>query len=281
MQIKTDTMDELWHTANKTILLARTPHLAHWHGLTTVVNENLLRCNSMEWSLDLGTDLWLTRSRFTKLQRDYLYWPEVEGFIQRATKIQTMNRGVVTQLICRNHGAKDHPVAQSYQWGNCLLAFTFRGGKKNRPTIGLHSRVSYISYMGGLDLSLAYVLGTYIAEQTGIAIEDFAFCWYSDVLQMQTMKSVAYYHRFGLMEDYIDNLSLSHDDRPTLRLSRSIMHRLRKKHEHGPGWETEKFGPLKRLRQRYEHYIDTGETKPSCPVDTLNLDGIRLLERSN
>lgn len=275
MIVKYPTMDKLWTGSIRRMLLAPTAELNHWHGATTIINSNFLTADSMQYSFDAGRDLWLTRSRFTKLQRDYLYGEEVEAFLARTAKIHSLNRGVVTQLVCRNHGVREHPTQDTYQWGNCLLAFTFRGGKKNKPTIGMHSRVSYVSYMGGFDLALAYVLGKEVAAATGIELEDIGFEWYSDVLQLHAMKSIPFYHAREFVEEYIDNTSISHADKPSLRLARSCLSRLRRKHEEGPTWDTEKHGPLKHLRQRYEYYIDTGESKmPSCPVDTLTLDGI-------
>lgn len=272
------TLNGLWHGACKRLLVATTDELDHWHGLTTMFYDNFLQCESMEFNVDIGRDMWMTRSRFTKLQRDYLEWEQVESFINRSQRIYTKasRRGVVTQLICRNHGQRKHDG--HYQWGNCLLAFTFHGGLKHRPTFALHSRVSMAPYMGAFDLSLCWVLARMIAESCDFPVEDMRFRWYSDSLQFPAMKAIPYIHSFDCLK-YLDSRKLSHEHRPTLRIARLCLHRLRSRHEQGIPLESEVYGPIKRLRTRYQDVIDHDKYKPSCPVQSLDLEPLRTWER--
>jgi hypothetical protein len=281
MYAKFDTMDELWSKTIRHMLLANKSQLGHWHAQTSFIYDNLLIADSMDWNLDVGKNLWLTKLRFTKLQRDYLFWPEVESFIDRSSKIYQVasKRGVVTQILCAKHesvtrNASPANLAKQYQWGNCLLAFTFSGGKVTPPTLAMHSRTSYISYVGGLDLSLGYVLGSMIAEANGFDIGEMRFRWYADALQLHALKSMPAYHSLGFT-DYIDDLSIDTSDRPSLRLARGFLTKLRLKRDNGPRMEDEKHGPTKRMRYLFERYTNDGLTPPSVPVDTLSLEPLQ------
>jgi hypothetical protein len=106
----------------------------------------------------------LLRARFTILQRDYLDLRELELFLDRCKSIGLgeAKRGVVTQMFAKQHGRRD----KKYRWGNCMLGWSFRGGNKyEQPTLTMHSRVSYIAYIGGADLALCYVLAREIGTQ--------------------------------------------------------------------------------------------------------------------
>ena len=132
-----------------------------------------------------------------------------------------------------------------------MLGWTFRGGGRNGgpPTLAMHSRVSYIAYIGGLDLALCHVLARTIGERTGLQPKDFAFRWYVDSLQFHGFKSIPYLFRHnldGLLTT--DSEEFPSSDYPTLRLVRRWYSVVVDEYKRGVPLEDQKYGPLRRIR---------------------------------
>jgi hypothetical protein len=157
-------------------LFAKRKDLDFVASMDTIRYDCLLSCDSMAFDFDMGRDLWLTKSRFTILQRDYLDLYNLETFLRRCKDIGTgaSKRGVITQLFAKQHAMRE----KKYRWGNCMLGWDFRGGTRDQPpTLTMHSRVSYVAYIGGLDLALCHVLAREIGKKVGAEPEEFAFRW--------------------------------------------------------------------------------------------------------
>lgn len=268
------TLTDLWHKSAHKMLFMSADELDFIASIDTMCYDNVLRCDSMAYDFDAGRDLWLTKSRFTVLQRDYLDLYELESFLDRCESIGLgeAKRGVVTEMPCRRHARAD----KKYRWGNCMLGFTYRGGNKHeRPTLALHSRVSYIAYIGGLDLALAHVLAREIGQRVGCNVEDFQFRWYVDSLQFHGFKSIPYLFRFGL-DDVLAEANPRYPDEeyPTIKLVRKWWIQMQRKREQGISHEEEKYGPFKRIRKRYAQYLD-GPQMDSVPIESLTFDPLR------
>ena len=276
MRKRYDTLTDLWHKSANRQLFMKEEDLDFVASIDTMCYDNVLSCDSMQYDFDMGRDLWLTKSRFTVLQRDYLDLYDLETFLDRCESIGLgeAKRGVVTTMFCKQH--KSTP--KKYRWGNCMLAFTFRGGNKyEKPTLVLHSRVSYIAYIGGLDLALAHVLAREIGRRIGCTPADIQFRWHVDSLQFHGFKSIPYLFRLGL--DPV--LAAPHDDKkypsadyPTIKLVRKWWGPMVHKHEQGIPPEAEKYGPLKRIRKRYAQYVD-GPQMASVPIEQLTFQPLR------
>lgn len=273
-------LTELWHKSAQSMLFAKEEDLDFIASIDTMVYDNLLTCDSMAFDFDLGRDLWLTKPRFTVLQRDYLDLYELGLFLDRCKSIGLgeAKRGVVTQMFAKQHKRAN----KKYRWGNCMLGWSFRGGNKyEKPTLTMHSRVSYIAYIGGADLALCYVLAREIGRKIGCKPRDFAFRWHVDSLQFHGFKSIPYLFRFGF-DDILrdDSEEYPSTDYPTLKLVRRWWTVMVQKHEDGVPLEDEKYGPLRRIRRRYgEHLLDPehtlGVAPPQCPIKQLNFDPLR------
>jgi hypothetical protein len=242
--------------------------------IDTMLYDNVLSCDSMAYDFDAGRDLWLTKSRFTVLQRDYLDLYDLETFLDRCESIGLgeAKRGVVTTMFCKQHKMSD----KKYRWGNCMLAFTYRGGNRHeRPTLVLHSRVSYIAYIGGLDLALAHVLGREIARRVGCEVEDLQFRWHVDSLQFHGFKSIPYLFRLEL-DPVLETEEARYpsDEYPTIALVRRWWKVMAQKRREGIPWHEEKYGPFKRIRHRYAQYLD-GPALPPVPIDQLTFKPLR------
>jgi hypothetical protein len=238
--------------------------------IDTISYDNLLAAESMALDLDLGRDLWLNRSRWTRLVRQYLDPSATAMFLDRAADIGLGEgkRGVVTQMPC----ASVRREAKKHRWGNCMLGFTYRGVRNGkfdqRPTLAMHSRVSYIAYIGGLDLGLAHVLAREISRRIEVPVEEFRFRWYIDALQFHGFKSLPLLYR----REYIEDLERSalRKKYPTIKLVGKWWDKVVQDTESGKPLTEEKYGPLRRVKRRYMEYVEE-DYLPRVPVDSLTL----------
>lgn len=236
--------------------------------IDTIAYDNLLAAESMAFDLDMGRDLWLNKSRWTRLVRQYLDPSETRRFVDRAAAIGTGEgkRGVVTSMHC----ASVTREAKKHRWGNCMLGYSFRGLRKpkGQPCFTMHSRVSYIAYIGGLDLALAHVLARTIGERINCPVEDFAFRWHVDSLQFHGFKSLGYLYKEQFVAD-LENRALRQKF-PTIKLVGRWWDQIVNDLEAGVPLEAQKYGPLRRIRRRYEEYVNE-EFLPTVTVADLDL----------
>lgn len=285
-----ETLDDLWHkTVQDSLVFVHKDNVDMISGLSAKEFDVVLATDSMYFDLDLGTDLWLTKQRFTKLKKDYLPRNgEVEKFIARAVQIakKDSKRGVVTQMHTRQHGVKGptkgpkgSETPGNYQWGNCMLGFSFRGGWKDlQPTISLHSRASSLSDVGALDLALSYVLAREIGAQIDVEPENFAFRMFADSIQWQGLKGLAYIFTQDLVEDVDDEETYPSKEYPELRNIRRCLLKLREGEKAGMQPHEELFGPWKRMRERYYKWRNDEVVRPPVGLDELDL-GVKLTKR--
>jgi hypothetical protein len=238
--------------------------------IDTIAYDNYLACDSMAFDLDLGRDLWLNRQRWTRLVRQYLDPSEVRRFVDRAADVGLGEgkRGVVTNMFCANVTRE----AKKHRWGNCMMGFVYRGLRNGKfdeqPTLSLHSRVSYIAYIGGLDLGLAHVLAREIGKRIEVPVEDFRFRWHIDALQFHGFKSLPLLYRREYIDD-LENLDLR-GEYPTIKLVGRWWDKIVADTESGKPLLEEKYGPLRRVRRRYTEYINE-DFLPLVPIDSLDL----------
>lgn len=148
----------------------------------------------MDWDFDLKNS-WLTKQRWGMLVRQYLDPQDLEVWIGRITsRIGTKERGQATlrTKIVKPRGgeATGHSNKQTRIWGACMLDFIYEAHPK--PTITLHSRTTYMGYIGALDMTIGYILGKYLAQELGIAVTDIGFRWVIQKTQFHFFKSMSY-----------------------------------------------------------------------------------------
>lgn len=269
-----DTMTDLWHESVWSMWRGTIENggLDYIASIDTIRYDNLLEAQSMAYEFDLGRDLWLTKQRWTMLLRQYLDLSETRRFLDRAADIGLGEgkRGVVTSMFCRNVARE----AKKHRWGNCMGVFTFRGLRTGSPTLTLHSRVSYIAYIGGLDLALAHVLAREISKRIKVPVEEFKFLWHVDALQFHGFKSLPLLYD----QDYVEDLERPklRAKYPTIKLVGRWWDKIVEDTESGKPLEAEKYGPLKRVRRRYGEYINE-DFLPSLPIEKLTLEPLERL----
>lgn len=239
----------------------------------TVAYSNLLTADSVAFDFDLGRDLWLTRSRWTVLIRQYLDLGEVRRFLDHAAAIGLGEgkRGVVTTMFARDV----RRLAKRHRWGNCMGMFTYRGvrGKDGAltPTLGLHSRVSYIAYIGGADLAVAHTMARYIARRIKVPVEEIRFQWYVDSLQFHGFKSLPLLYRSEFIRD-LERPKLR-AKYPTIKLVGRWWDTTVDLTERGVPLEQIKYGPQRRITRRYREYVNE-QYQPSVPVSELSFEAL-------
>jgi hypothetical protein len=234
--------------------------------IDTIAYDNVLTAESMAYDFDMGRDLWLNRVRWTNLLRQYLDESELARFLQRSADIGLGEgkRGVVTNMACSNVAR----AAKKHRWGNCMMAFTYRGLRVDQPVLVLHSRVSYIAYIGGLDLALAHVIAREIGARIRVPVEEFKFIWHVDALQFHGFKSLPFLYKSRYVQD-LDKKALR-AKYPTIKLVGRWWDQVLDSHENGKPLDAEKYGPLRRIRRRYEEWVEDNPL-PSVTIDTLDL----------
>jgi hypothetical protein len=262
-----DDLTELWHQSVRKMWRGKLGgDLDFIASIDTISYDNLLSCDSMAYEFDLGRDLWLNKQRWTRLVRQYLDPSETARFLQNSADIGLGEgkRGVVTSMFAANVARE----AKKHRWGNCMAAFTYRGVRTGEPTLTLHSRVSYIAYIGGLDLALAHVLAREIGKRIRVPVEEFSFVWHVDALQFHGFKSLPLLYRRQYVKD-LEDRSLR-EDYPTIRLVGRWWDTILRNEAEGKTLDEEKYGPLRRIRRRYGEW-KREEYLPSVYPEDLDL----------
>lgn len=277
MLVDKPNMNAMLSTALRRMVLAPTADFDFIGSNIAGMFTNVLQARSMEYTLDAGIDLWLTKHRFPQLQRDYLDAEKTKVFFERSQDLlKRMGRkGVVAQMHCR-HVA---PAHGRHIWGNCMLGFTLRTGRPGLPpTLGLHSRSGYLGYLAPLDCALAYAVAREIGQRAGIAPEEFGFVWYLDCMNWHPLKSIPWMMANGLLPQL--NSKKAHrlypsKDYPLVEMQRKAWAQMDRNYQArvGTDFDTEKWSQVIRINKRFQRTMD-GDLMPSIPLSEL-----RLLER--
>lgn len=258
-------LTDLWHTTAERLVFGRADEVLV-SSLATVMYDQLLGADSMQYEFDISRETWMTSGRFTGLQRDYIDPDALEVFVGKSVGIKP-KKVSTSQMQCRYKGQRH----VSYKYGNCIIGFIFR--LMPQPTFTMMSRVSAITRMGGLDLALAYCVASVIAKERGENVEDYAFRWHLSCLQHSAMTGLPYVLSHGLHEDprmHVDS------DRPGARLFARTC-------EYYDKVEAEdrevKLGTRKRIMIQRRQFLNGELVRPAVPLSRLNLDNLRKKEK--
>lgn len=189
---KAPTLNELHDKLCQTIVNSPRDKIDVVSGVDVQIHNVIAYADSMEWDFDLK-DLWLTKSRWSMMVRQYVPPGDFIAWIEKCTKhIGTRGRGIAmlrTRVILARGGAKKGNQ-ETRRWGSCMLGISYKALPK--PQITLYSRTSYLGYLSGMDISVAWMCGKYLANELGIPVEDIAFCWMNEAMQYHNFKSMAY-----------------------------------------------------------------------------------------
>jgi len=227
----------------------------------------MAQADSMAWDFNLKST-WLTPSRWTMMVRQYLDPEELQAWIDTVTtKIGLKGRGIAvmrTKIVKpRGGAATGHTNKETRRWGSCMLAISYKA--KPKPQITLYSRTSYLGYIGALDLSVAWMIGNYLARAMGVSVESFQFVWMNEAIQWHNFKSLAYmlnnddkvlrtqYRRLlvkpkkKLKSKELKTLESS----PAIQLSRSWLQKIIESDKAGETYGDMTYNTYRRIRRRW------------------------------
>lgn len=261
------TMTELHTMMTDSLIFATKDELDVISSVDVQIHDVIGVADSMSWEFDLKSH-WLTPSRWTMMIRQYLDPEAMTAWIdQCTTKIGTKGRGIAlmrTNIVKPRGGeATGHTNKETRRWGSCMISISYKA--LPRPTIHLHSRTSYLGYIGALDLSVAWMAGRYLAHELGIRVEDISFVWTNEAIQWHNFKSLAYllnnenpekrkeFRR--LMTGKASNMSDADIDTlersPALRMTRKWLLNIRKQDAAKQTYGDMNYNTYRRIRRRW------------------------------
>lgn len=231
------------------------------------IHDVIAQADSMDWDFDLKS-MWLTKSRWSMMVRQYIDPDELEAWIGQCTgKIGTKGRGIATMrtkiVKPRGGAATGHTNKETRRWGSCMLAISYKA--KPRPTITLYSRTSYLGYIGALDLTVAWMCGRYLAKEMGIKVSDISFVWMNSAIQWHNFKSLAYMLNHNNEETRAEgrrllmgsNAELTNPEKrrilssPAIKLSRKWLRKVMAEDAEGKTYGDMTYNTYRRIRRRY------------------------------
>lgn len=188
------TMTELYDQLTDSLIHGTEDDLDIISTVDVQVHDIIAQADSMDWDFDFKS-AWLTKSRWSMMVRQYLDPEDLEAWIGRVTsKIGRKNRGIAvlrTKVVKpRGGAATGHTNKETRAWGSCMLNISYKALPV--PQITLYSRTSYLGYIGALDLTVAWVVGKYLARELGLNLSDIRFVWVNQAIQWHNFKSLAY-----------------------------------------------------------------------------------------
>lgn len=227
------------------------------------IHDVMAEAMTMDWDFDLKT-MWLTKARWSTMVRQYLDPVEMEAFLEKITsKMGPKGRGIAALRTNVVHSRGGVTNKETRRWGSCMLAITYKSVPA--PQITLYSRTSYLGYLGALDMSVAWMVGKYVARELGLDMSEMRFVWHNEAMQFHNFKSLAYLFNANDPERakrYTDCLvqkkeELSRENKiwivesPALRLSRNWMQKVVAEDEAGKTLGDMSYNTYRRIRRRY------------------------------
>lgn len=223
--------------------------------------------DSMEWDFDMK-DMWLTKSRWTMMVNQYIDPEEFQAWLNQITsKIGTKKRGICVMrtktVAARGGEATGHTNKETRRWGSCMLALSYKAVPT--PTITLHSRTSYLGYIGALDLTVAWMAAKTLADAMGVDVKTFKFVWMNEAVQWHNFKSLAFVlnhpdekrrkaYRRLMMKPYKKLKPKEQDvldNSPALTLSRKWLAKVIKEDKDGVTYGDMTYNTYRRIRRRW------------------------------
>jgi hypothetical protein len=226
------------------------------------------------------------------LIRQYVDPDKLFHWLSEVKRVSTYNRGIIAmdmQTVAYQK-VESNPRASRRRGGACMRMVTYRAFPQ--PTVSLHSRTTYLGYIGELDLLLAHKLIELAADMIGdgLSVDDFAFRWKVEVAQVHGFKSLAFIFATGqdkymrmrewpegkrirLAEGRVITLG-SIDDHPTWKIVRSWWKRIHGQDKALLPYSANKYGAEKRIRRRYHSQMGIDQTpflngeNPYVPLST-------------
>lgn len=260
---RAETMTELHEKICQKLVHSTADQLDIISAVDVQVHNVVCEAMSMDWDFDMKT-MWLTPSRWSMMCRQYIDPEALEIFLEKITsKMGPKGRGIAalrTNMVKARGGTTNK---ETRRWGSCMLAITYKSVPA--PQITLYSRTSYLGYLGALDMTVAWMVGRYVAEALKLDMSEMRFVWYNDAMQFHNFKSLAYLfnaldpekaafykralvcHKEELTKAEKKEIVIS----PALKLCRVWMQRIVKEDEEHKTYGDMSYNTYRRIRRRY------------------------------
>lgn len=209
-----DDITDLSYGLTHRLVYARPSGIDFSNSMDFQIHNVMVEAKSCEYEFDLK-DVWVTSSRWTSLVRQYIDPEALEVWLDVIErKLKGKKRGL--SFMRTNQVAKRTTSSNNKEWrvwGSCMLGFGYRA--LPRPQITLHSRTTYLGYIGQLDLALVHVLAREIGKRVGLEPKDISFVWHLEAAQFHSFKSLAWFFQDDDDRDKLENTS--HTDKLKLR----------------------------------------------------------------
>lgn len=260
-------MTELYDQVTESLIYGKSEDLTIESTIDVQIHDIIAEADTMEWDFDLK-DAWITEQRWSMMIRQYIDPDQLRTWIDRITsKIGKSNRGVAafrTNIVKSRGGAANGAKNQETRvWGSCMLNITYKAIPQ--PQITLWSRTSYLGYIGALDLTVAWMVGKYLAKELGIEMKDMKFVWVNQAVQWHNFKSLAYLlnHHDETKRDHYRRLMIEPSSEltveekrelltyPALKLSRKWLQKVIKDDQDGKHYGDISYNTLRRIIRRF------------------------------
>lgn len=260
-------MTELYDQLCESLIYGKSEDLTIESTIDVQIHDIVAEAESMDWDFDLK-DAWVTPQRWTMMVRQYIDPIQLQAWIRRITeKIGKGNRGVAafrTNIVKPRGGAASGSKNQETRvWGSCMLNITYKAIPQ--PQITLWSRTSYLGYIGALDMSVAWMVGKYLAHELGLEMKDIKFVWINQAVQWHNFKSLAYLlnnhdeekreHYRRLMIEPSEGLTREEKREiltyPAIKLSRKWLQKVIKDDQSGKHYGDITYNTLRRIVRRF------------------------------
>lgn len=293
-----DDITDLSYGLTSKLVYSRPSDIDFSNSMDFQIHNIVVEAKSCEYEFDLK-DVWVTSSRWTSLVRQYIDPEALEVWLDVIErKLKGKKRGL--SFMRTNQVAKRTTSSNNKEWrvwGSCMLGFGYRA--LPRPQITLHSRTTYLGYIGQLDLALVHVLAREIGKRVGLEPKDISFVWHLEAAQFHSFKSLAWFFQDDDDRDKLENTSHTEKLRkraPVLWQSQKRFQEFLDMDEQGLLYCDMSFSQQLRIRRRYHTEVHgpkygkpwEGGTRlkaagmakvapvlPSIPVSKLTFDCLR------
>lgn len=211
--VKAPDITELHRKLTQGLLDNRTVDLVT--GSDTQVYDVIAEAASCEYDLDLKS-VWLTKNRWSSLVRQYLNPVATERWLDMiGERLKPGKRGVSFMRTNDVASSGEGRIIRR-RWGSCIIGFGYRAIPT--PQLTMHSRMSYLGFIGRLDLGVAHVLAREIAARTGIDVSDIKFVWHLEAGAFHGYRCLSWMYSDDALREQLETYNFKSGN-PTMDLA--------------------------------------------------------------
>lgn len=277
----------------KYMLTAPESKLSSFSSTEAQLHDLQLKADSVAYDFGLE-EAWTGKSRWNTLVRQYIDPVALDDWLLKIeTKLTGTKRGAAVMRTKEVQPRLGKTTTRA--WGSCMLGVGYRRFPK--PTLILHSRATYLGYIGQLDIGVMNALAREVAQvQDGVEAEDIRFVWNLESAQFHNFRSMAWFFQNQNRGEWFE--SDKHAGKyPLLDLCRKTHRKYDQMNNEGLLYGDMSFVSQLRVRKRlntewhgyeFAQQFDGGERLasasnrvafkplPKCPVTSLGFDALKV-----